>query len=254
MTANLNSLTNFDNFANLMGAVFTETNRDDLIAETAQAIFASVYKLHGMDFFARDIAPAQIKFDRGAYLQVLDTRSMPFFRAIKVLRKDDPELYHGYELNPSILPPLTNSIDGILITEGFARARLTEISMEDILDDFGAEKIDVWYLAGESIMIKSSTCLQYLLAGFYRWPNLDIQNFSVDKWTDDPTSTCPNFHTWIARQHPYAIIYDAASSVLQKIGMTDAARKYDNTDPRNPGLVFSQMQNLLISNILNTGR
>lgn len=227
--------------ADLINAVYVETNRVDLVAETLQAVLSSTLKMHGMEFFYKDIATAQVVFDAPGFLQTLDTQTMPFFRSINAFRKDNPSLYQTWEQNPTILPPLSQSIDGSLIPMGQARAFLKFISIDDILDEFGAEKSDVCYQAGSTIMIRSSTSLQFGLVTWYAWPNLDMANANA------------GYSSWIAQEYPYAIIFDAASSVLQKIGMTDAARKYDNVDPKNPGLVWSHVNALLLANITPVG-
>lgn len=237
-----------------MTAVFVETNRPDLISETAQAVYSSTLKMHGMDFFRKDVVPAQIIFDAPGYLQTLDTVALSRFRAMSWLRKDAPAIYAGYETSGGLLPPMFSGVNGSLLPAGLARALLTEIDADDFLDEFGSEKIDVWYQAGDTIFIRSSTLLQFGLMGYYTWPNLDITNANLSTWTVSPLLSSPLFHSWIARDYPYTIIYDAASALLQKIGMADAARKYDAGDAEHPqGLVWSHIRNLIISNTVGTG-
>lgn len=248
----------FNSLAALMNAVFVETNRPDLLTETAQAVFASTLKMHGMDFFGKDIATGQLVFDSSSYIQTLDTNTLPYYRAIAVIRKDNPALYGSYELNPTNLPPLFTGIDGRLYSVFEARAILKEISIDNIFDEFKAEKVDVWYQAGSTIMIRSSTALKWGLISWYAWPNLDINNANLATFLTAPQNCSPLFNSWVAQEFPYAIIFDAASSVLQKQGQVDAARKYDQVpDPRTgrgAGLIWSHINNMLISNIVNTGR
>lgn len=248
----------FNSLVALMNAVFVETNRPDLITETAQAVFSSTLKMHGMDFFPKDITPGQLVFDSSSYIQTLDTQTLPYYRAVAVLRKDDPSLYGPYELNPTNLPPLYTGIDGRLYSMSQARAILKEISIDAIFDEFMTERRDVWYQAGSNIMIRSSTALKWALIGWYAWPNLDITNANLATFLTLPQNCSPLFNSWIATEFPYSIIYDAASAVLQKQGQTDAARKYDQVpDPRTgrgAGLVWSHIDSLIRSNIVNTGR
>ena len=42
-------------FQTLLSYVYVETNRPDLEAETKSAVFASILKMHGLDFFYKDI-------------------------------------------------------------------------------------------------------------------------------------------------------------------------------------------------------
>lgn len=228
--------------AQLVTAVYTETNRPDYVDETLQAIFASTIKMHGLEFFYKDIVPAQIIFDNPGYIQTLDTTVLPFYRAMAYLRKDAPAIYANYELNPTPMPPLFQDPTGMLISSGVARKIIRPIAPDDILDEFDVEKTDVMYQAGRVVMIRSSTSLQYCLGAWYAWPNCDVANKGAA------------YSSWIAEENPYAIVFDAASAILQKTGMTDAARKYDNVNPDNPGLVQSQMLALRTSNIVMEGR
>jgi hypothetical protein len=235
-------MSNAMNFSQLVSAVYRETNRPDLVLRTQQAVMASTLKMHGMDFFFKDILTAQLKFDATNYVQTLDTTTLPFYRAISYIRKDDPA-YLAYELNPYASTPVITSIDGSAIPVNLARAFLKIITPDDILDDYEFEKIDVAYQVGSTIMIRSSTSLLWALAGWYGWPNCDISNNGAA------------YNSWIAAEFPYAIVYDAASAILQGIGMTDAARKYDYQTPDGiqSGLVASQVMALRNSNITARG-
>ncbi len=198
--------------------------------------------MHGLEFFYKDILTADVVFDIPAYLQTLDTSALPFFRSISYLRKDNPR-YSAFEASPyaGAIPPL--SVNGTILSTSIARSFLKIITPDDILDEYMAEKSDVVYQAGGTIFIRSSTSLQFVNAGWYAWPNLDMANANV------------GYASWIANEYPYAIIYDAASAVLQKIGMTDAARKYDYQTPEGiqTGLVASHVMNLRNANITAGG-
>lgn len=247
----------FNNLVALVNAVFTETNRPDLIDETFQAVYSSTLKMHGLEFFSKDIVTGPIVFDTTSYIQALDTTVLPYFRAVSYIRKDYPAIYNGYEQNPTNLPPLYQGIDGRLYSMSQARALLKEIAVDDIFDEFATEKVDIWYKAGSNIFIRSSTALRYGLIGWYAWPNLDIANNNIAQFLTTPTLCSPLFNSWIAAEYPYAIIYDAASAMLQKQGQQEAARKYDQLpDPRTnkgAGLVWSHINNLIMANIVSTG-
>jgi hypothetical protein len=226
----------------LVDSVYTETARPDLVAETLSAVINATLRMHCIDFWYKDINSAQIVFDAAGYVQVLDTTALPRFRSISYMRKNDPSLA-TYQQNPSILPPLTASFAGIplsiLLTMGFLKI----LTPTDILDDYGAEKLDVAYQVGSSIMLKSSTSLQYVLAGWYAYPNVDTKNNGL------------NFDSWIAREMPYAIIYAATSQIFQTIGQNDTSRKYDAPASRDfdGGLVQQQIRMLQISNTVAQG-
>lgn len=244
--------------ANIIANIYTATNRPDLSGETLQAAIASTLKMHTMDFWFRDIQTAQVVFDTSAYVQVLDTNTIPKFRTTAYARKNDPTLA-TYQQNPLILPPLYNSPIGIPYGIDETMRFFKIITPTSILDkEYGDEILDTAYQVGDSLMFKSLSTFQYLLYGWYAFPNVDTTTTgTVNITLGENTFTIsvyPLFSSWVARDYPYAIIYDAASAILQSIGMTDAARKFDNPDPNNPGLVASHVQALTKANIVAEGR
>lgn len=226
----------------LVDSVYIETGRPDLVAETLSAVVSATLRMHGIDFWFRDIKTAQIVFDADGYLQILDIRDLPYYRAISYMRKNDPSLA-TYQQNLSLLPPLTSNIAGIPVSVVATMRFLTPLTPDDILDSYQAEKQDVFYQTGDTIMIKSSTSLRYVLAGWYGFPNVDTKNNGV------------NFDSWIGQNYPYAIIYDAASKIFQAIGQLDTSRKYDapETQGSDGGLIQQQIKLLRVSNITPQG-
>lgn len=229
-------------FSELVNNVYTETGRSDLVDETASAVIASTLKMHGLEFFFKDITSAKVVFDVPAYIESLDTAALPRYRSLSYLRKWDPT-FNAYQQNPLVLPPAQSNSLGGIVNPNLALAFLKIITPDDIFDGYGAEKVDVCYQLGACLYIKSSTTLSQMMVGWYQWP-LAIANDA-------------KYFSWIANEYPYAIIYDAASAILQKIGQTDAARKYDMPpDPRTGftgGLVWSHINNLKMANITPRG-
>lgn len=230
----------------LIQAVYTETNRPDLVPQTIQAIRASTLKMHTIDLFPKDIQEGQVVFDQTAYIQNISLFQIPRFRKSVFIRKNDPR-YSAYQQNPTLNPPLIGGLPPLGCSVGVKERLgfLRQIAPDNIFDEFGTEKLDVWYQAGKTIWIKSAISIQYVLFGWYAFPNIDIT-------TPDAGVTYPNFSSWIADERPFAIIYDATSSVLQKIGMTDAARKYDSpaTSTQDGGLVQNEIKRLVADNIV----
>lgn len=89
--------------------------------------------------------------------------------------------------------------------EGTPGAFLSVITPALSLDRYGAQREDICYGAGEVIQIKSSTMLQYVLFGCYRNPDI----------------TEATYDSWIAIDHPYAIVYEAAAIVFKTIGQDE---------------------------------
>lgn len=192
------------NLAELITAVYTETNRPDLVNETLQSVLEATLSCHLVDNWKCDLIEAGVQFDVPGYIQILDTSSIPNFRQATYLRKTDP--CEGYRDGD---PNYYN----VGLGGRFQASKynfLEEIELGDILDRYGYEKNDVWYSAGTQINIKSTTNLQYLLVGYYKYPILDSNAFS----------------SWIAMNLPYMIVYRASGSLFSKIGETASASIY----------------------------
>ena len=84
---------------------------------------------------------------------------------------------------------------------------------ENVLDDYLQHKEDVCYAAGEVLQIRSSTAFQYALLGCYRNPVITTAGYDAG-------------NSFIAIEHPYAIIYDAVATVFKTIGKSDESAAY----------------------------
>lgn len=100
------------------------------------------------------------------------------------------------------------------------------VQPEAVLDSYGADRTNVCYAAGQSIEIKSSDQFQYAVLGYYANPNISVSGYN----------------SWIALDHPYAIVFTAAERVFKMIGKTEEFAAYK---------LFrdEEVQRLLISNI-----
>lgn len=103
----------------------------------------------------------------------------------------------------------------------------TVIQPESVLDLYQANRTDVCYAAGASIEIKSSTQFQYALLGCYINPNI----------------TTSGWNSWIALDHPYAIVYEAAEKIFKMTGRSEefAAFKFLRDEERQR-IVMSNIQ------------
>lgn len=202
----------------LIDAVYTLTNRPDLTAETQLAVQSATLKMHHTDFYYKDIAESQISLPYEAYLVQLDTKQFDRYRAFSYIRK----------FNPTGTDPLSGLVTG---TPGDFIKILVPAQ---VLDEYGVDKTNIAYVAGSSINIRSSGLIQYLLAGWYRNPVI---------------TPVANYESWIAVDHPFSIIFDAASQVFKSIGFDEQARKYDAPD----GLVAQQIAMIKLSNIQAVG-
>ena len=105
-----------------------------------------------------------------------------------------------------------------------------EISPENAMESYSQARTEVWYPGGEVIHLKSNTQIQYVLAGCYRHPDI----------------TVASYESWIALEHPWAIVYAAAQTIFRMTGKTEEAAAMKQE-------VAEHMILLRNSNILGSG-
>lgn len=86
-------------------------------------------------------------------------------------------------------------------------AFLKMLTPEQVLDDYSLNKDDIVYLAGEQLEIRSSTQDSNMILGCYI----------------NPITSEADFNSWIALDHPYAIVYEAARSIFKQTGWDEQA-------------------------------
>ena len=162
-------------FDELVANVITITNHPELLAETQLAVRSATLQLHRRDYFYKDLMETALVFSTTDYLQTVDYRSVfPQYRSLKYLRK----------------------FDGTPTGVG---AFLDIIQPEQVLDSYGLALVNVAYVAGTVIQIKSDSLMTYALIGVYLNPVV---------------ATSATYNSWVANEAPYAIIYTAAASIL----------------------------------------
>lgn len=176
------------NLAELTAEVYTITGRSDRTAETLTAIKAATLKAHQSDFYYKDIFETGVAFDTSDYTQQLDYRTLiPLWRAVKYLRKYD------------------------ISTTPYTPGKILDLIVpENVLDRYQVQKTDIYYVAGSYLNINSSTKEQVYLLGCYLNPDITVDGYN----------------SWIAEDHPYAIVFDAAATVFKAIGKDEEAAAY----------------------------
>ncbi len=183
------------------------TNRPDLTAQILSAVRSATLKLHQIDYFYKDIFETGITFATEEYLQQLEYRvSFPRWRALKYIRKTDVNSYDDGDFLKVIPIP------------------------EFVEDQYKVNLSDVCYVAGDVIQIRSSTKLQYIILGCYLNPDITISGYS----------------SWIALDHPYAIVYEATALIFKQVGDTDQFAAFTR-------LAQEEQQLIRISNIQPVG-
>ncbi len=184
------------------------TNRPDLTANILSAVRAATLKLHQLDYFYKDLFETGITFPTDDYLQQLEYRTLlPRWRALKYIRKTDVNSFDDGDFLEVIPIP------------------------EFVEDQYKANVNDVCYVAGDVIQIRSSTKLQYIILGCYLQPDITVASYK----------------SWIADDHPYAIVYEASALIFKQVGDTDQFAAFTQ-------LAREEQQLIRISNIEPVGR
>lgn len=172
----------------LIADVYTLTNRPDLVGETLLAVKSATLKAHHSDFFPKDLQEEGVQFGFSLTQQTLEYKTLvPRWRSLSYLRKFD------YSTPP-----------------GTPGKFLEILTPTNVLDSYSVNKEDVCYLAGLELNIRTREAQQYFLLGCYVHPNLVTETYS----------------SWIADEHPYAIIYEAAATVFKTIGFDEQEAAY----------------------------
>jgi|SRR5579863_5392360 len=221
------------NYASLVQEVYYLTNRPDLVNETATAVQAATLRAHHSDFYYKDLVEVAAEFTNLAYIQQIPLSFFTNFRSLKYLRKyypgTSPNNPPNQDQSPNNLPPLYGMYyaPGANLPDGrFFKI----ITPDEALDSYFINKIDVAYIAGQLVQIRSADYFQYALCGYYAHPNV----------------TSGGYNSWIANENPFAIIYAAAAIVFKTIG-------YDEQNAQYQQLMQEEIAMLQMSNIVAVG-
>jgi len=190
----------------LIQEVYTLTNRPDLVGLTLTGVRAATLKMHQSDYYYKDIFETGISFTTAEYLQQIEYRAL--FPQWRAFKYLRKTDVTGTEQGKFIDP----------------------IAPEIVLDGYSLNRTDVCYVAGSLIQVRSSTQLQYSILGCYL----------------NPVITEAGYSSWIALDHPYAIVYEAAATVFKAIGDSDQFAVFNN-------LALLQIAELRGSNIQAQG-
>ena len=192
--------------AELIDEVYTITGRPDRVAETLSAVKSATLKAHQSDYYYKDLFESGLNLQTAAYSQSFDYRQT-------LPRWRALKYLRKYD-------PTTSTVGKLLDI----------IVPENVVDDYKVTRTDICYVAGAYIQINSSTEEQYYLLGCYLNPDI----------------TTDGYDSWVALDHPYAIIFDAAGTVFKAIGKDEEAAAYR-------GLVAEQIAMIKMSNIIPVG-
>jgi hypothetical protein len=193
-------------FADIVSDVYSLTNRPDLVGETVVAVKAATLKAHQSDDYIKDLFETAIQFSTSEYFQTLDYKSViPLWRKPRYMR-----IYDAAGTTPGSF--------------------LTYVEPEKVIDGFGANRTDIFYIAGAEVQIRTLAQQQYFLLGCYVNPDI----------------TTTGYNSWIADDHRYAIVYEAVAIIFKTIG-------YDEQNTTYRAMVAEQIMTLKMHAITGIG-
>lgn len=192
-------------FDEIVDNVVDLTKRPDMAATSiVMAIKAATLKAHQSSFFFKDLVEVAVAFDVARYIQTFDPKQVvPTYRHHKYMR-----IWEGD-------------------VTGYPGDFISYVNAENVLDLYGYQKANVYYLAGSFIQIRTLVPLITILFGCYRQPVVTPE---------------VSYNSWIATEYPMAIVYEAARSIFASTGYREQA-----TEMR--ALVAEEYRNLIISNV-----
>lgn len=218
----------------LLNEVYGLTNRPDMVAETTSVVKAATLKAHQSDYYWKDLFETVLVYVTADYTQSIDYRSIiPNFRSLSYLRKYDYDSnynssgswWDGFQYLNN--PTNTYSTNGTQQSGKFFKV-LTPV---ESLDAYKSDRLDVVYGAGSLLQVKSSTLTKYAMFGCYLNPIVANE---------------ATFNSWVAADHPYAIIYQAVAQIYGLLENQVAFTKYQ-------ALADAEIARLMTANIILEG-
>lgn len=188
------------NFGQLCSEVYTLTGRPDLVAETQLAVRRAALYFHGLDTWFRDFNEKRLAFDAVSYnFSINITQNFTNLRKIRYIKPFD-------------------------YTTGTVKANrdIKHCMPDNLWDEFGRDKKDVYYVAGTNLNIRASQTENGFLIGYYSLPNVS-----------------DSFASWIGDVYPYAIVEEAAGRLMHMIGMIDEGNKF--VDPQKGSVIVTHI-------------
>lgn len=162
----------------LQNEVYAITNRPDLVSQTQSAVRQATLSLHQSDYYFKDLFETGITFPTEDFIQ---------------------------QWEYSTVIPRFRALKYIRKTDAQGSdngAFFEVVPPELVVDSYQINRTDIVYVAGTVIQLRSRTSIQYAILGCYLNPDITISGFS----------------SWIAREHPFAIVYLAAARIFKQIG------------------------------------
>jgi len=171
------------NLQELQDEVQVIVRRPDLAAEIKSAVKAATLKLHHLDYFPKDLREV----------------SLAFSEAVTLMQIEYASLLPDWRALAYLRPTDASYSD--------QRPFFTVLTPDQTVDTYQVNKENIVYLSGQILQLRACPAVTSVLLGYYAHPNI----------------TDAGYNSWIAREYPYAIVYDAAAKLFKKIGLDEQA-------------------------------
>jgi len=168
-------------FDELVAEVIDITNRKDLTSSIKSAVKAATIKAHQTDFYSKDIFETGVEFTSKEFRQSLDYITL--ITNFRALK---------------YFRRVEDETDDI-------GAFIDIILPEEVLDSYGENRTDIAYVAGRVLEIRASVSFTKALLGCYVNPIVREGAYT----------------SWVAEQHPFFIIHEAARRIYKAIGQME---------------------------------
>lgn len=163
--------------------------RPDLAERIQSSVRAATEKIHSLDFFYKDLVEVPVQFESELNIQnFVPKEIIPKFRKAKYIR-----FWHG-DVN------------------GSAGVFLTPIQIENAIDSYGCDRVNVYYMAGTMLQMRTNPAVFRVLFGAYIYPTV---------------TPITSYSSWIAEEYPWAIVYEAARTIFRSISLQEQAGEYE---------------------------
>lgn len=171
-------------FIELNSEVQQIVRRPDLVTRIESAIKSATLKLHTTDFYFRDLVEEGVQFDTPNTITNFNPRDIfERYRKVAYVR------YWHYD-------------DADVVNLGRPGKVLDHVELGEVLDYYGFPRTEIYYESGELLQIRTKVALSHALIGVYQFPDLNEESYT----------------SWIARDYPYSIVYEAAAKIFGQIG------------------------------------
>lgn len=186
----------------LIEKVYEHTNRSDLSVETKSQVKKAVMKLHGKDFFKKDlkqviITPTPISPGVTRYqLDLSDSATFPLVRRVCSITP----LFGGEE---------NKSYD--------------EMAADDLMDSYRMAKTDIFFQIGLAVNVRASRAPDQIAVTYWKYPNVTDSGFS----------------SWIVNEFEDAVVEEAARVIFKMIGKDEEFQKYEKLVVENETAIIA---------------